>query len=134
MARKRTNWTEYETARAREYIAADMRPAIFLQKTGRSIQTARAHIKYIDDPAYRQRCVDSTMRYRKTYERRVPSDLPTLYGRTEPAPAIPPSVIDEAKRRLAAPKTLTGWICGDPPIGFRALDRRPPTTSAEMTS
>jgi len=25
--------------------------------------------------------------------------------------------------RLLAPRTLTGWLCGDPPIGFSALDR-----------
>lgn len=124
MARSRSNWTEYETARAREFIAAGMKAAEFKSRTGRSKATAVAHIRYQDDPAYRQKCIDNTERYRKTYVRRVPSDLPAIYGRSGRESVIPPSVIEEANRRLSAPKSLTGWICGDPFFSQSALGKK----------
>lgn len=37
---------------------------------------------------------------------------------------VPEDVFLEAQRRHGAPQTLTGFICGDPPIGYRALDRK----------
>lgn len=37
---------------------------------------------------------------------------------------VPDEVIEERNRRLMAPKTLTGWLQGDPPAGFSSLERR----------
>lgn len=37
---------------------------------------------------------------------------------------IPPEVVAEAVRRSSAPVTITGFVMGDPPIGYSALDRR----------
>ena len=37
---------------------------------------------------------------------------------------IPPEVIEEAVKRLSAPRDVTQAICGDPPKGFSALERR----------
>lgn len=37
---------------------------------------------------------------------------------------VPEDVVMEAQRRHAAPQTLTGFIFGDPPIGYRAIDRK----------
>jgi hypothetical protein len=36
----------------------------------------------------------------------------------------------EAQRRRAAPQTLTGFVFGDPPIGYRAIDRKREQESA----
>lgn len=36
----------------------------------------------------------------------------------------PPSLIEEAEKRAKAPRTITGWLFGDPPPGYSALDRR----------
>lgn len=35
-----------------------------------------------------------------------------------------PEAIAEREKRMIAPQTLTGAFCGDPPIGFSALDRK----------
>lgn len=130
MPRARSNWTEYETARAREFIAAGVKPAEFLSRTGRSKATAKAHLRYIDDEVYRQRVIDTAIRYRRVVERREPSALPTIYGSTEPRVVVPPDVVQEAQRRALAPRTITGWVCGDPPIGYSALDQRAAGASA----
>jgi hypothetical protein len=37
---------------------------------------------------------------------------------------IPDVVFEERNERLSAPRSLTGFICGDPPAGYSALDRR----------
>src|SRR6185312_7352486 len=39
-------------------------------------------------------------------------------------PRADPGLFEERDRRLAAPKTLSGWLLGDPPVGFSALDRK----------
>lgn len=44
--------------------------------------------------------------------------------RVEASPVVPPQVIHEAVQRMTAPRDLTGVICGDPPKGFSALERR----------
>lgn len=119
-------WTESETQCARDLIAADAAEHEFQRALGRTRDAAYARVKYADDPEYRKRCIAGAKRSNKAYykPREKPSlvPLPTLYA-TAPV-VIPPSVIDEAQKRLAAPKSLTGWICGDPPMGFSALDRR----------
>jgi hypothetical protein len=38
--------------------------------------------------------------------------------------APPPELLAEREMRLMAPQTLTGALCGDPPPGFSALDRK----------
>lgn len=35
-----------------------------------------------------------------------------------------PELLEDAARRLLAPRTLTGELMGDPPIGYSALERR----------
>jgi hypothetical protein len=37
---------------------------------------------------------------------------------------VPSDVLAAREARIAAPLTITGMICGDPPIGFSALDRK----------
>ena len=47
---------------------------------------------------------------------------PSLPGQRDP---IPDSVLNEQAKRMAArPRDLTGWVLGDPPRGFSALDKR----------
>jgi hypothetical protein len=36
----------------------------------------------------------------------------------------PAEVMEDRARRMAAPKTITGMLCGDPPPGWSALDRK----------
>lgn len=44
--------------------------------------------------------------------------------RTEPRPDVPNHVIEDAIRRQKAARSITALICGDPPLGYSALDRR----------
>jgi hypothetical protein len=37
---------------------------------------------------------------------------------------VPPELLADREARHAAPRDLTGLICGDPPRGFSALERR----------
>jgi hypothetical protein len=43
---------------------------------------------------------------------------------TPRAPEIPEAVIVERVQRATAARTLTGFVFGDPPLGFSALDKR----------
>lgn len=36
----------------------------------------------------------------------------------------PPDLIEDAQRRSLAPRSITSMLCGDPPKGYSALDRR----------
>lgn len=45
-------------------------------------------------------------------------------ARTTPQPIVAPDVIDQARARICAPRSLTAWICGDPAPGCSALDQR----------
>lgn len=35
-----------------------------------------------------------------------------------------PDMIEDARLRNRAPRSITSWICGDPPPGQSALDKR----------
>lgn len=59
----------------------------------------------------RRRLGGRTLTYRR-------SDNPTTASKPKP------EVLEEAARRMSAPRTLTGAIMGDPPIGYSALERR----------
>jgi hypothetical protein len=37
---------------------------------------------------------------------------------------IPAEVFIDRNDRLSAPRSLTGFVCGDPPPGYSALDRK----------
>lgn len=37
---------------------------------------------------------------------------------------VPETALQDAKRRLTAPRSVTAWICGDPAPGQSALERR----------
>ena len=46
------------------------------------------------------------------------------YQRVEPVRVIPVEVFIDRAERESAPRSLTNCICGDPPPGWSALDRR----------
>jgi hypothetical protein len=127
-------WTEADTQRARELLAADAGEKEFWAALRRTKDASAARVKYVDDPAYRQKCLKRARQYNQPYvsqRRAAPTvagetfnPLPTLYGRSEPSPAVPPSKFEEANRRMNAPRSITAWICGDPAPGFSMLDQR----------
>lgn len=100
MAKSRYHkWTEGETELARQLLRRCASDAEFRRVLGHSREAAvgrltRLELKVDRDPVFAERV-------------HVPAD-----------------VMAEATRRSLAPITITGFVMGDPPIGFSALDRR----------
>ena len=59
---------------------------------------------------------------RRRLNGRAPSDRRQQYPISASKPK--PELLEDAARRLLAPRTLTGEIMGDPPVGYSALERR----------
>jgi hypothetical protein len=111
-------WLAEHTALAREMLANKAPDAEFRRLFGRSKKAAVEHIRWKDDPEYRQsRTADRVVRKSVTKERCVNISIPDRLRR-------------EANDRAIAPQTLTGFVFGDPPIGYRAIDRKREQESA----
>ncbi len=115
-------WTDFQTSKARELLAQGVGEREFRLAIGRSRAAAFARIKYLDDPVFRERCIQNATRNRKKYEAREPTDPSYLY--VEPKPVIPEQLLLDARERLLAARSITAMLCGDPAPGFSALDRR----------
>jgi hypothetical protein len=61
---------------------------------------------------------------RRKYTRSISLEILVPDGPVSHRLVVPDSVLAERNARLAAPKTLTGIYCNDPPLGFSALDRK----------
>jgi hypothetical protein len=95
-------WTDQETELAMQMLDRNARPAEFIEVLGRTKGAAWK----------RRRQVQGVKRTKAYICHSMSQKLP------------PPEVLDEAVRRQLAPKTLVGYLFGDPPIGFSALERR----------
>lgn len=97
-------WTPDQIAIARELHAACATEAQCMARLGRSKAACNTKI-------YNIRSVERVAA-------RVANGQPPLQA------TIPDEVIADAIRRARAPRTITSWICGDPPPGYSALERR----------
>lgn len=93
-------WTKEETELARQMLERDAKDADFRRALGRGIEAARNRVERAD--------VTAIIDNRKPPVRMV----------------VPNDVAADAARRALAPVTITGFVMGDPPIGFSALDQR----------
>lgn len=85
------------------------------QEFGMKSETLRRRV----DPAYAEK---RASRRRQKYVPRF-----DRYERIENGPRrvdVPHDVMAEREKRLMAPRSLTASICGDPPEGYSALERR----------
>jgi hypothetical protein len=94
-------WTDEEIKLGRQLLAAKAKDSEFRSRLGRSKVAAQTRILYN---------ATSVERYLLT----------ELY----PRPVVPDELLEDRDRRAAAPLSLTAWLCGDPPSGYSALDRR----------
>ncbi|MFK4647189.1 hypothetical protein ABIF96_005763 [Bradyrhizobium ottawaense] len=115
-------WTPEEDAKLAELVAAGLSWEEIGPEFGLKRDAARKRWGLLHEtPEERaDRCEK-----RRLYQERVklrngvlPEDLPVRKL------AVPEEVLQERNARLIAPLTITGIICGDPPIGFSALDRK----------
>ena len=120
MMTRQNLWSDEDTAKARELLAQGATDQQFLRSINRTKAAAHARIKWLDNPGYRD---GATTRSRKS---RNNNKYKNEEIRSHPTRVrdIPDHVIADAAKRAEAPRTITGWLMGDPCMGQSALDRR----------
>ena len=100
-----------DIAMARRLYRDGTRIHVLMKMFGRGYET----IRRVVDPEYRE--------IRNTYERMRRAEADGVENPTYRA-HIPLPVEADRDRRINAPRTITALVCGDPPPGYSALDRR----------
>lgn len=98
-------WTKEQECLAKQYAHADSLE--FIEKVGKTKAAANSHFHYIKYPEKQKR-----KRKRHTREQYVSIKAPNT------------EMIKDAERRKLAVRSLTATICGDPPPGYSALDKK----------
>jgi hypothetical protein len=111
---RKDGWTLEQTQLARDLFASRATEAEFRNALGRSKGAALEHLRWKDDPAYRE-----TRNVARTARRATARGY-----RSAEIVGVPERLRHEANERASAPQTLTGFVFGDPPIGYRAIDRK----------
>ncbi len=89
--------------------------------TEEQIQTAR---RLLDSGAGDDECVAAVGRTRLACYMKIDRLRYNSTVKCEKRVEAPDKVFIEAHRRIKAPRSITAWLCGDPPPGYSALDRR----------
>lgn len=111
-------WSDKDTATARALLRRDADRGEFIKVLGRTKSAAVMRIRWLDNPAVRDRTAARSRASRSGTSGLVVYD-------TRPK-SIPARVLADAARRSNADRTITAFICGDPAPGQSALDRRQP--------
>ncbi len=72
------------------------------------------------DPQFRARRAEQIAQAKMRY---AASGI-TIKRILEPRMSVPDDVMEDRERRLSVPRSVTSTLCGDPPAGYSALDRR----------
>lgn len=122
--RQRTTWTESEVE-----LVIQLRDDAKLDwyeiaaRMGRTAKGAKNRYYFFKrSPEDQAKFLQAKKDYRKTYRSRGGKSC--MEVRAERPRDIPDETIREWQTRSMAPRTLTGSIFGDPPIGYSALDMR----------
>ena len=104
-------WTEQERQLAANLVAQGVSREEFRREmNGRTKEAYQAHLRYLKNP-WRSR---SRARSEGELVNHVPS----------PSVIVPEECIADAMARASAPRSITAWICKDPPPGWSALDKK----------
>jgi hypothetical protein len=119
------HWTAEQEQMARDLRARHAPASEYLAQIGRSKASAFSRMYAVDNKERQTELL--AIRAQKLREERMASkgNRPVISPKH-----VPEVVILEAQRRRAAPQTLTGFVFGDPPIGYRAIDRKREQESA----
>lgn len=120
-AESAASWSDAEKATALRMKADGAKPVEIAAALGRTEKSVRAKI-YTMQMNQAQRLRDNATRNARRYD----SDQGRRAAGIGIAVSMAPDIdaIDERNRRIAAPhRDLTALLCGDPPLGFSALDR-----------
>lgn len=94
----RPRWSDEETEIARQLLRSGATNDMCLERLGRSFSACRERVERVN--------------------------LEVVTGPSAVSPKAPAVVLEERARRQMAPVTVTGYIFGDPPLGYSALDKR----------
>ena len=112
-------WKPEDTEIARKLLARDAPEYEFIDTIKRTKAASKQHIMYVDNPKIRERMAERGRR------RREAANVNSIRLKVSTAfREIPDFVIEDAARRLSAPRSLTAMLLGDPAPGQSALDKR----------
>lgn len=109
-------WSDQDTETARQLLARGAKNAEFLETISRSREASRERIKYLDDPIFRERTKNRAKSLRYYGD-------PALILVRSSGP-VAEHLLADAERRMAAPRSITSFVFGDPAPGWSALDRK----------
>lgn len=125
-----SDWTLQDERIAERLIAEGVSEADFKSMTGRRMSVARKHLYYIRckeqlnaSRRERQEKLPKVVAPKKRKEREPEAFINWDHDRTQRARPTP-EMLQAAAVRGMVPRTLTAWVCNDPPPGYSALDRR----------
>jgi hypothetical protein len=118
-------WTAEQEQMARDLRARHAPASEYLTHIGRSKASAFSRI-YAVDQKERQTALRAVRIQKLREERGANSGSHSVVNLKH----VPEDVILEAQKRREAPHTLTSLVFGDPPIGYRAIDRKREQESA----
>lgn len=127
MSREYTRWNFVEVTRLRKMLQDGKSPEFIAHMLGMKVQRVIERIRYENRTPEQKR---KKYEIAKALREKNKSDNPRRGVRTvtsHPVLAVsrPTSeMIEEAKRRAEAPRSLTAEFFNDPPQGYSALDRR----------
>lgn len=114
-------WTPQDEELAKKLLEARATEAEFQEKLGRSKAASYAHFYYLK---HGDKNRPDRIRLRPSRGKNIvgeegaSADVVLSYAR----PAV--QLLEEAKQRLLAPRSITAMLCGDPPPGYSALDKK----------
>lgn len=118
-------WSAEEDAKLSEMLAAGaIRQEIADAMPGRSLSAVKSRIRYKRTPWAQLTEENRVARLKRDRPKYVRTTHRNHVISEEMRVVVPPEVIEERNQRYMAPQDITGWICGDPPRGFSALERR----------
>jgi hypothetical protein len=121
-------WTDYDRARLLEMKAEGKFFSEIGRRLGRSKNAVAEQWRWLSKgEEWRARRRVETAAYRRRWgktQRREYLDHNQQRFVAEVVNRPSQELLADATKRLIAPRTLTGSLCGDPPVGYSALDRR----------
>lgn len=115
-------WHPKQWAKAQGLLARGMTPSQVAPLIGKTAHQLSEKVRWENTPESKreQRRLRINARRNASGEYKSPPDvnLPSMGARAAP------DLLEEARRRLEAPRTLSQMLMGDPPPGYSALDRK----------
>lgn len=93
-----------------------------LNRTAKGVQAGYYKFSQPEDRRAAERAARAM--YLKEHPTKPRGSSRNLINAPRGGPRIPEETIENLRLRLSAPRTITGFVFGDPPIGFSALDMR----------